>query len=270
MRSRREHKSKIRRLLPWGGGIFFLLLLLVLRPPEMLQGAVHTVGEPFRFVARKVAEGFTGSITYFKSKHSLESENRSLRERVLLLEAENKTVTALRYANESLTDLLHKRTDEKRVLASVLLMPPQTPYDILRIDVGEEDGVSSGDQVFAYGDIGLGTIMDVGKNSSSVLLYSTPGRSTAGFLLLATSSVAVPVIGEGAGNFIIELPRGVPVATDTPVVLPGTRTTLLGTVGRVVERPTDAFETVLILSPISMRGLRVVEVAPKSGVAVEP
>ncbi len=264
MRSRREHNKRSKRLtLYLAGGIGACILLFFIAPPAFLRSAIFTAGRPIWFVSNRITGGFSGIQVLLRSNRSLTEENARLKNTISELEAKEKTTAALRASNQTFMDLLRKKGETKGIFAGVLSGPPHTPYDTILIDAGTEDGVSLHDPVVAWGDIAVGTISHTGKGTSEVVLYSSPSVETPAILLAATSSIAVTLAGQGGGNFLIKLPRGVSVATDSPVVLPGAETILIASVGAVFEKPADAFETVLAASPFTLQGLRFVEVIPK-------
>lgn len=91
------------------------------------------------------------------------------------------------------------------VVGSVLMRPPQTPYDSLIINVGTSDGLSVGDQVYAFSGFPIGEIAESNANTSVVRLLSAPGNKVE--VLIGTSTMAVLAEGKGAGNFYLKLPK---------------------------------------------------------------
>jgi cell shape-determining protein MreC len=261
MRSRREHNRRSRQYTLYViGAIVICILFFVVAPPAFLRSTVITIGKPFWFVSSYVGSAFSGTVSLFQSNRRLIDENMRLKGQVAELTAKNKTTIALQASNQTLTDLFRKKTTREQILAGVLQGPPLSPYDTFLIDAGTADGVLLHDPVVAYGDVAVGTISHAGQHTSEVVMYSSPNVETPAMLLAATSSISVTLTGQGGGNFMVKLPRGVMVATDSPIVLPGTETILVASVGYVIEKPTDAFETVLAVSPFTLQGLRFVQV----------
>lgn len=91
------------------------------------------------------------------------------------------------------------------VIASVLVRPPQSPYDALIVNVGSAEGVSVGDQVYAFTGFPIGTVIDVQDARSTIQLLSAPGMNTE--VLIGTSTNAVMAEGRGGGNFFLKLPK---------------------------------------------------------------
>ncbi len=198
-------------------------------------------------------------VEYFKSKETLINDKIALEQRLFLsgnMLAINETLTA---ENESLKDLLgRKNINLNTTLASVLVKPPQIPYDLLIIDVGEDYGLKIGDKVIANANIYIGEVSEVYPHSAKIILYSTPGRKLS--IVLGTNSVSAEAVGVGGGNFNIFLPREVEVKEGDIVVIPAINLNVFGIVEKVNFKETDSFQTVLFKSPVNISELRFVEV----------
>jgi cell shape-determining protein MreC len=246
-----------------------VIILLFFRPPVFLRTAVFEIGRPVWFVSNKIETTFASTVALFRSKQSLLNENQVLQNTLASMSAENHTVSALQATNAALLGL-NESSSTPRLLAGVLVAPPETPYDTLIIDRGSEDGIALHDRVFASENIALGVISGVNRHTSEVLLFSAPNVATPVTLLVATSSIALSAIGQGGSNFILTVPRGTEIATGTPIILRGSATVLLGTVGEAFEKPADSFETVLAVSPVALRSLRFVEVDTNTVPVIAP
>lgn len=91
------------------------------------------------------------------------------------------------------------------VLATVLIRPPQSPYDAIVISAGSAQGISTGDIVYAFNGFPIGTIVSVDKNLSTAQLFSAPGTKTE--VYIGTSTLATIAEGKGGGNFYLKLPK---------------------------------------------------------------
>jgi cell shape-determining protein MreC len=196
---------------------------------------------------------------YFKSKQALINERVALEQKLFLagnLLAEN---SVLQTENESLKDLLgRKEIKAKTILARILVKPPQTPYDILTIDIGADQGIKVGDRVIANANVYLGEIGEVLPHTSKVILYSTPGKKLP--VVLGTNSVTAEAVGIGGGNFNIFLPREVEVKENDVIVIPAITANVFGIVEKINFKETDSFQTVLFKSPVNISELSFVEV----------
>ncbi len=157
--------------------------------------------------------------TFFTDKQMLAQKVESLQQETGALMNEN---SALKARLEDLTRLVGTRTEPAPgVLAGVLARPPVSPYDVLVVDRGTRHGVNSGAFVYGAGGVPLGTIAAATENSSRVLLYSSPGKETAGWI--GEAKIAVSIKGQGSGAFYAEVPRetGVVVGDQVYVAGPG-------------------------------------------------
>lgn len=196
---------------------------------------------------------------YFKSKGSLMDEKLALEQKLFLagnLMALNQT---LETENENLKDLLgRKDTEQKTILATVLVKPPQTPYDSLIIDIGLNNNLKIGDKVMANANIYIGEVSEVMPSSAKISLYSTPGRRLS--VVISASSVTAEAVGMGGGNFNIQLPREVEVKEGDIITIPSITANVFGIVEKVNFKDTDSFQTVLFKSPVNISELNFVEV----------
>jgi len=165
----------------------------------------------------------------------------------------------LQTENDNLKDLLgRKDAKQKTVLATVLVKPPQTPYDMLTIDIGADQNVKVGDKVMANANIYIGEVSEVMPRLAKVTLYSTPGRKLS--VVLGESLVTMEAVGIGGGNFNIYIPREVEVKEGDVIVIPSITANVFGIVEKVNFKETDSFQTVLFKSPVNISELNFVEV----------
>lgn len=196
---------------------------------------------------------------YFKTKQTLINEKNALEQKLFLagnLIAEN---SILLVENESLKDLLgRKNIKQNIVLASILVKPPQIPYDSLIIDIGADQGLRVGAKVLATANTYIGEISEVLPHSAKVTLYSSPGQKLS--VILGTNSVTAEAVGIGGGNFNIFLPREVEVKEGDVIVIPSITANVFGIVEKINFKETDSFQTVLFKSPVNISELNFVEV----------
>ena len=165
----------------------------------------------------------------------------------------------LQKENVVLKDLLDRKdSKQKTVLATVLVKPPLTPYDMLTLDIGEDYNVKVGDKVMVNANIYIGEVSEVMPRASKVTLYSTPGRKLS--VVLGASAVSVEAVGIGGGNFNIFIPREVEVKEGDVIVIPSITANVFGIVEKVNFKETDSFQTILFKSPVNISELTFVEV----------
>ncbi len=172
--------------------------------------------------------------------------------------AENSLVTTLQSENEQLKALLGRSTDkEQMTLAAVLVRPPQSPYDSIIIDAGNNMGLLVGDIIYAEMHYAIGKVVEVSENRSVVMLFSSSGQKAS--VLIGSSTTAVSAEGQGGGNFYIKLPRNIEIQKGDPVIWPDIQTILLGSVEVVDSGNGDAYAHIYFKSPININTLRYVQ-----------
>ena len=196
---------------------------------------------------------------YFKSKQVLIDERLAMEQKLFMAGNLLALNTTLQTENDNLKDLLgRKDARQKTVLATILVKPPQTPYDMLTVDIGEDQQVRVGDKVMANASVYIGEVSEVMPHSSKVSLYSTPGRKLS--VVLGASSVTMEAVGIGGGNFNILVPREIEVKEGDVIIIPSITANVFGIVEKVNFKETDSFQTVLFKSPVNVSELNFVEI----------
>lgn len=204
----------------------------------------------------------------FSSKASLEEQNERLRAALASTTVALADRNALFQENLLLKNAFGRDAGTGAVLAAVLMQPPATPYDTLVIDAGSSDGVVQGAVVSAGGTTVIGRISAVYAHQSQVTLFSAPGESYQGLLLLSAQgnlSVPLSVVGQGAGSMMGEVPAGTPVSVGDSVELPGIAVMFSASVSYIEAPEGQSFETVYMQLPVDLFSLHYVEVRPASG-----
>ncbi len=176
-----------------GRGILSLLLL-----------ALIMIGL-FFILKKPIASGFYGLKGTFVADAPAQIE--------LMPNVLNAQLAALELENAELRQLVGKRMEGDKatdaatneVVATVLMRPPQLPFDSLVISTGIEDGINVGDQVYAFSSFPIGEIVSVNNSTSIVRLFSAPGNKIE--VLIGTTTTAVIAEGRGGGNFFLKLPK---------------------------------------------------------------
>lgn len=223
---------------------------------DFIQTMASPVWKAENFVSRSLGT-FTG---FFKSRHTLETENRVLHEKIKSLELERSFLSARLSQEEVIYDIMGRTVVSGGTLTTVLSRPPQTPYDLLVVDIGEGEGVYVGDTVSTPEGVLLGTIVEVSSSSSKVRLYSSGGVETAAYL--ERDNIPVTLVGAGGSNFKIRVSREVSVERGDRVLSSGVLARLIAVVGDINVRPTDSFKEVLVRTPVNMSDIRFVLIYP--------
>lgn len=250
MSFRRDKAIKRRnRFLVVGVGflvIVFLVLFLFGSKPFVSTG--YRVATPFWQLSSKLDQLFSQTADL-----SLSSKRELLNEIASLKSARSSDVARLNKAKVLERENVELRQalgyiwpEESWLIAGVLVKPPDTPYDILVLDVGQDNGVVHDQLVFSSAGTILGVVKEVFAKQSFVVLLSTPGVRTD--VVIESQGVAVVAEGKGGGVYEIHVPRSVEVERGDQIVLPGRQTEVLGQIGEVIFDPRDPFQTVFVSS----------------------
>jgi len=154
-----------------------------------------------------------------------------------------------------ITELGQKPVAET-LLGYVLVLPPQSLYDTLIINIGNAQGVKVGKKVFAGEQILLGEIVEVYEKTAKAQLYSSPEQKYDVIIGLASSSVRALATGRGGGMFEALVPREAKIQVGDSVTVPEITTAVYGKVEHVITDPARAFDSVLFQSSIPLQSLR--------------
>jgi len=194
----------------------------------------------------------------FSSKKDLLNQNLILKNRLEEIESQNRTFNILKQENENLKSILLRAGQERFILATILVKPNRSPYGTVIIDVGEDDGVGPDDLVFANGNVVIGEIESVGKKSSKVILYSTPGYISQ--VTIENTGRYFNAKGRGAGDFEIQFPRDLDVEEGEILLYPSINRYVVGVVSSIIFDPRDSFKKVLFRSAANIQELKWVQV----------
>lgn len=233
-------------------GILIVLIAVWLwsGPPKFVSSTLMTIVSPVWHSGSFLYDATANATNFFKSKQRLIDERKELEEKVREMQLQLLDRNLLREENLELKELAGRVIDERVVLASILAKPNQSPYDTYILDVGEKQHVTVGNKIVVGDTVVIGEIVEVFGRMSKAVLYSTPGKITP--VVIGTSGISVQVHGQGAGNFLAEVPRDVPVSVGDPIIAPGISQKLFGLVEDVSINPTDSFQVIRFQSPVNI------------------
>lgn len=237
-------------------GLFVLGLIIF----SLLDGVLLSVVSPLWKGETLAASKLSFAGDFFRTKNSLIRENNQLRANIAALEIEIAARFSGTEDREAVLALLGRRAESGGVLASALVVPPQTPYDNIVIDAGEKDGIISGAQALMPEGPLLGRVTEVYSRSAKVTLLSSPGEKTAA--ILERHGVPVTLEGAGGGNFRVVVPRETEVVPGDRILSADVSSQLVGIVGEVNMAQTDSFKEVLARSPANVFNLHFILVRP--------
>jgi cell shape-determining protein MreC len=182
---------------------------------------------------------------FFTAQSRLGGDAISLQATVDQLQAENER---LRNENAVVTAQLRDQdaTIMQGVTAGVMARIPLSPYDVLIVGKGSDDGVYEQMRAFSNG-IPVGTVESVSGKSARIALYSAPGRESEGWL--GENRIPVTVRGTGAGTFSADVSRDATVVAGDLVYIPGPGALPIGTVVSIETHP-SAPRSVLSIRPM--------------------
>lgn len=187
------------------------------------------------------------------SLQSLESADEVRRER----DALRQEAQALHLENESLRAALRDQgallPSVGSINAGVLARPPLTPYDVVIVDRGSDDGVRIGALAYGPGGTPVGTVVDAATKSARIALFSSPGTMTEGWI--GETRIAVSIKGEGSGAFFAEVARESGVAEGDLVYAAAGGARPIGAIARIdasASSPSSLLRIRPLVNPFSL------------------
>lgn len=231
----------------FGPIIFTVLCVLVVFGlvslfPLFLPSVAQTIARPLWSVGGFVADHTSVFRGFVSSRTRLIEKNKKLEDQLQQAQVLLDTRAVVEQENKSLKESWGRNTDTSRVLASVLVRPPRTPYDTIVLDVGSEQGIAEGDMVLVADTVMLGIIDQVFEKTSRARLLSSVDTRTDAFI--SRNNVMVELVGTGGGNFEIRIPQDVDIVEGDDIVLPGITPRLVARVEAIESVPTDSFKRV--------------------------
>lgn len=249
-----------------------ILFVLIFFKSSIFYGFSYTsslILRPVLILGNNLGKKLLDVGSYFYSKNSLFLENEDLKSKLSEQETRISNYNSILDENLKIKEILGRKQEKTAmILAGILSKPNQSPYDTLVIDTGIKNGMLVGQKVFALGNVPIGRIAEVYANTAKVILYSSPGEKIevviGGKATTTSSSLGgdtfMQIIGRGAGNFEMILPRDFILEKGTEVVLPGIVPYIIGTVQTIISDPRDSFQKALLTSPVNIQELKFVQV----------
>ena len=256
--------------------VLFLVILFIFRVNVWsgLSKVSEIVFHPVIILGQKVEEKFQNIGSYFVSKNYLYNQNQKLQDEVSFDDARMANYDSVVADNVSLKEILNRKDIKiNMIVAAILSKPNQSPYDTMLVDAGINEGIKTGDIVFALGNVPIGSVSDIYQDSAKVILFSNPGETTQavisslvnadGTLSMTTPSTpnaSVQLVGRGGGNFEMVMPKDFNFQAGGQVVLPGINSYVLAIFQKVISDPRNSFTKVLLTSPVNIQSLKFVEI----------
>lgn len=266
------HSRPYQRLSRIIASVLGLLVLvcvgIVIFAPHFFSSLFTTIARPFWRIEFSIESGA------LSSPERLLAENEYLRMEIDTIRASSEGSLFLASENEELKALLGRTVSpstssssvqltgvaasenlrEGVVLAAVLKRPPASPYDVLIVDVGYGDGVSTTSAVYATGNILIGRVIDVLKDTSKVKLYSSSEERYD--VLIGENRTPAVAIGRGGGQYEAQVSRESGIREGDYVMSNGLSSSPFGSVDSIISDPALAFQTVLFSPMMNIYELR--------------
>lgn len=246
---RRTSRTKQYVILLAVGAVLVLLLMFVPRTVSSIASYIYT---PILEIQTWFANSGDNVPHYFRDRHALITANQALEEQLVGSSGLERSLRRLEDENSNLRALLGATTTPRDgIMAGIISMPPQSPYDVLVIDKGHYDGVREGAPVFVAHDQVVGYVSAVHDFSASVVLVSTVGLESTVYIL--GPNIYTTAIGEGNGILRIGVPQGIALTEGDLVVLPALYSGVFGEISEVASSPTqpEQFGYVEISIPVT-------------------
>jgi len=260
LQQRKGRKNK-KTLTPAGTGILVVVASIALVHfffPHTVSLFLHTIARPLWSAQQATVALIEGVPHFLQSKQKLITENSTLQSQIKVMQLQLHSRNVLYEENKTLKELLGRGTAEDTLLAGILSRPHSSLYDTFVIDIGRSEGVKKGARVVVSGDIVIGVVEKVFKNTSLVTLFSTPGVETE--IVIGLQQIVATAIGRGGGNFIAQLPRDAGIEEGDSIVIPGVGIKLFGIVETIEVDITQPFQTILFKNPVNMAEIKWVQV----------
>lgn len=184
-----------------------------------------------------------------------------LKNRVAELESKILMLEPLEKENQELKALFSRPEEAKKyILGAIISRPPQSPYDVLIIDAGSDNGVKEGMTATAFSNILLGYTTDVFSKTSKMKLISFPGEETNALIesVSTGAKISVTAVGRGGGDIEIKIPSSLEVHSGDRITTPGTYPLMLGIVERAEINLSDPFQKIFFRLPVNLQELNYV------------
>ncbi len=231
------------------------LLLALLGVYTYFSGAIHFLGRPF-WKAKTTVVNNIGAIGYVvRTKTSVYKENENLLKENTDLKTSMIDYQVLKNENIELKESLGRvQPNMDMVLSNILTKPNYSPYDTIIIDIGKDNNIVVGDQVYSNVITPIGEVSAVYDNTSLVVLYSNPGKTTEA--IISNNNTSVELVGRGGGNFEMTIPIDLPFEKGALVLLPNLQSEVVAIMQDVISSPNDPVKKVLLSSPINVQSLK--------------
>ncbi|OHA57740.1 MAG: hypothetical protein A2114_02585 [Candidatus Vogelbacteria bacterium GWA1_51_14] len=241
----------------WRAWLLVLVVVLVLAVPSLirqgLESPVTLLARPALFIDYWLHAKQDTFWDYLSRQEALVAENASFRTEVNNLKSKLLAAEQVTAEYRELRQVLGRlASDQTGVIAKVVSSPSRSPYDVVFLDVGEDNAalrVMPG-QLISVNNILLGTVEAVFPRLSRGRLFSSPRQKLE--VNLGPEAIPVTIVGTGGGNFVASLPRIVTITPGDLASVPALGSRVVAQVGVVDNNPEEPFQTVYLKTPVNI------------------
>lgn len=234
--------------------VFLLLVIFSGDAREIVAKSVSMVFYPFAKTEQIISKRWHNFAGILKSKKKMNLEIDRLAEENEALDVVALSANRLKEENIELKALFGREMEKNVVLASVIMRPPQSPYDMLVLDAGAKEGVRLGMKAVAHGEILIGYVAEVSEVSSKVKLLSFPEEEIG--VILENAGISVIAVGTGGGNMEIQIPGQIEVAIGESIITTGIFPYTAGIAEKIEADTNNPFKKIIFRLPININYLR--------------
>lgn len=243
--------------------VFLLLTFFLLVKFTSLGGFLSSIFLPMFSVGDKMYTLVDDLPESMWSKERLSQEINILREKEKELNFNLMDMSALQFENRELKEALRIMPEQDFLSAFVIARPPQTSFDTLVINRGSSGGIKIGDLVLVSNSTMLGSVVEVNRYSSIVLLNSSP--SVYFGANISRTGESIEVFGHGSGNLFSRIPIITDIEVGDIIVINRGDVFSLCIVKDIKEEETSGFKNIFMSLPVNISDIGIVFVLPSSG-----
>ena len=246
----RRHRTFRPSYLATAAAIVAAVLIAIVQPHWLDVLFLQASGGMFA-VRAELVQGADGVQARLMSKQDLAEENQMLHDENARLAVRAALYDEVIAERDRIFQRFGRDPMMTGVLARIIAAPSRSPYDVILIDAGADDGIAEGDEAWFDTTLMLGTVESVSSHAARVRLFSSPSIETP--VIVGTSTEALfTAVGFGGGAFEVSIPKDIPVMVGDALMLPSEGHGTLGFVREVVAHDADSFQTVRAILPINL------------------
>lgn len=238
--SNRDHSSRKTK-------IAYSILFFIVIFGFLFSKLAFWIGGPMWSLDQAISNRVVSTISYFKSKSSLQNENDDLKKK---LDEKNAEIIIIKNQVELYKQLdsyiASKDTGANDAIVRVVTRPPQTPFDVLIVEAND-NAIKAGQKVYFAG-VPAGVIESKTGSYAKIFLFS---HSSSQFrVLVGANKIEADAKGKSQGNIYLTLPKSVSIQIGDIVYL-ADGTVPIGTVSQIDNNTSTSFIDVYVKMPFS-------------------